>query len=106
MPSPMDLMVDGACAAGLLDEISRTLPPMKPVAVMRWIMEGYGIDETVEGILSNAMIAVLPPALCTCSHTGRTEESQHGPRFGPGHGPCLVEGCACRQFTYEAEVRS
>lgn len=106
MTSPINIMIDGACAAGLLDEISESLPPMKPVPVMHWIMEGYTIDETVEGILSNAMIPVLAPALCTCGHTGRADESQHGPRYSPGHGSCLVPGCSCRQFTYELEVQS
>lgn len=104
MPSPIDIMIDGACAAGLLAEISESMP-MKPVPVMHWIMEGYTIDETAEGILSNAMIAVLPPALCTCGHTGRADESQHDVRFSPGHGACQVKGCGCRQFTYKGEVR-
>lgn len=50
----------------------------------------------------------LPPptSLCTCGHTGNAAQSQHGPRYSPGHGACKVSGCGCKQFTYAAEVRS
>jgi hypothetical protein len=37
---------------------------------------------------------------CKCGHTGNREDSQHGPRFAPGHGACKVRGCGCAQFTW------
>lgn len=40
-------------------------------------------------------------SICTCGHTGNTQESFHAPRFADGHGACIVPGCLCRQFTWE-----
>lgn len=41
---------------------------------------------------------------CTCGHTGNTENSQHAGRFQFGHGPCMMAGCTCEQFTWVGYV--
>ena len=42
-----------------------------------------------------------PKSICTCGHTGDGPNSQHADRYGIGHGACTVEGCNCKQFTWD-----
>lgn len=35
---------------------------------------------------------------CSCGHTGDGTGSDHAGLIG--HGPCNVEGCDCKQFTW------
>jgi len=42
-----------------------------------------------------------PKSICTCGHTGDGPNSQHADRYGLGHGACKVEGCNCKQFTWD-----
>ena len=42
-----------------------------------------------------------PMSICTCGHTGDGPNSQHDDRYGIGHGACTVEGCNCKQFTWD-----
>ncbi len=43
-----------------------------------------------------------PKGYCECGHTGDGPNGQHAPTgLGtPGHGPCMVEGCPCKHFTW------
>ena len=41
-----------------------------------------------------------PRSLCTCGHTGDGPGGQHDDRLSYGHGPCLIKGCDCEQFTW------
>lgn len=44
--------------------------------------------------------------VCACGHYGaaaatRAGVQQHATRYGDGHGPCLMLGCDCQQFTWD-----
>lgn len=41
-----------------------------------------------------------PCSVCTCGHTGDGSGSEHGVRFGEGHGSCSVSDCGCVQFSW------
>ena len=41
-----------------------------------------------------------PKSLCVCGHAGDGPNGQHADRCAPGHGPCLMPGCGCTQFTW------
>lgn len=41
-----------------------------------------------------------PLSVCVCGHTGDGGNSQHLGTLAQGHGPCRVEGCKCRRFTW------
>jgi len=45
-----------------------------------------------------------PRAVCECGHAGDSYLSEHGDggHHQPGHGRCLVDGCACKQFTWKS----
>lgn len=45
-----------------------------------------------------------PKSWCECGHTGDGPGSQHEQRWSEGHGPCKVEGCPCRQFTWASWI--
>lgn len=43
-----------------------------------------------------------PASLCVCGHTGNGGNSQHHTGgFQSGHGACMVDGCKCKQFTWD-----
>lgn len=48
-----------------------------------------------------------PRSVCECGHEGDGYPSDHGEGVGggPGHGPCWVEGCSCKQFTFRGFTR-
>lgn len=48
--------------------------------------------------MSKIQQATEPKSICLCGHTGDGPNSAHGGLIG--HGPCLVDDCACRKFTW------
>jgi hypothetical protein len=43
---------------------------------------------------------LYPKSVCYCGHTGDGNNSDHANTLSFGHGPCLVIGCLCSQFTW------
>lgn len=56
------------------------------------------------------LVPTLPRDLCQCGHVGNGPNSQHDlswygfQRYAEGHGPCLVAGCPCKQFTWDRRL--